>query len=41
MNQEKITELEQTICRDYGNIAGIVMQKNGKTEYEGYFHGAL
>ena len=39
MNQEKITELTQTICRDYGNIAGIVVQKNGKTAYEGYFHG--
>lgn len=39
MNQEKITELEQVICRDYGNIAGIVAQKNGKTVYEGYFNG--
>ncbi len=39
MNPEKITELEQTICRDYGNIAGIVVQKNGKTVYEGYFNG--
>lgn len=39
MKQEKITELEQTICRDYGNIAGIVVQKNGKTAYEGYFKG--
>ena len=25
MNQEKITELEQTICRDCGNIAGSQM----------------
>ena len=39
MNQEKIIELEQTICRDYGNIAGMIMQKNGKTVYEGYFNG--
>lgn len=39
MNQEKIIELEKTICRDYGNIAGIVMQKNGITEYEEYFNG--
>jgi len=39
MNQEKITELEQSIRRDYGNVAGIVVQKNGKTAYEGYFNG--
>ncbi|MFB0920311.1 MAG: serine hydrolase [Oscillospiraceae bacterium] len=39
MNQEKITELEQTICRDYGNIAGMVVLKNGKTAYESYFNG--
>jgi len=39
MIQEKITELKQTICRDYGNIAGIVAQKNEKTVYEGYFNG--
>jgi len=39
MNQEEITELKQAICRDYGNIAGIVAQKNGKTVYEGYFNG--
>ena len=39
MNQEKITELTQTICRDYGNIAGMVVRKNGITAYEGYFNG--
>ncbi|WP_283610482.1 serine hydrolase domain-containing protein [Faecalispora anaeroviscerum] len=39
MNQEKSTELEQTICRDYSNIAGIIVQKNGETVYEGYFNG--
>ncbi|PKM74021.1 MAG: serine hydrolase [Firmicutes bacterium HGW-Firmicutes-16] len=39
MNQERITELEQTICRDYGNIVGMVVQKNGKAVYEGYFNG--
>ena len=39
MNQEKTIELEQTICRDYGNIAGMVVLKNGKTAYEGYFNG--
>lgn len=39
MNQQQTTELEQTICRDYGNITGIIVQKNGETEYEGYFSG--
>lgn len=39
MNQEKFTELEQTICRDCGNIAGMVVLKNGKTVYEKYFNG--
>ncbi len=39
MNQKIITELEQTICRDYDNIAGMVVLKNGKTAYEGYFNG--
>lgn len=39
MNQEKIIELEKEICRNYGNIAGIAVLKNGKTEYEGYFNG--
>ena len=40
MNQEKIAELAQTICRDYGNIAGVVVRQNGKTAYEGSFNGA-
>ncbi len=39
MNQENFTELEQTIRRDYGNIAGMIVQKNGKTAYEAYFNG--
>jgi CubicO group peptidase (beta-lactamase class C family) len=39
MNPEKINELEQTICNDYANIAGMVVQKNNKTAYEGYFNG--
>lgn len=38
MNQEKITKLEQKIRKDYKNIAGIVVVKNGKTQYEHYFH---
>lgn len=40
MNQQKITELEETICRDYGNIAGLVVRKSGETAYEGYFNGS-
>ena len=38
MNQNKIDQLEQQIIRDYSNIAGIVLLKNGKTQYEGYFN---
>lgn len=30
MNQEKITELEKTICRDYSNTAGIVVLKTAE-----------
>jgi CubicO group peptidase (beta-lactamase class C family) len=39
MNPEKINELEQTICSDYANITGMVVRKNNKTAYEGYFNG--
>jgi CubicO group peptidase (beta-lactamase class C family) len=39
MNQEKIKELEKTINRDYGNTAGIIVQRNGITIYENYFNG--
>ncbi len=39
MNQQQISELEKTILSDYGNIAGIVVLRNGKTLYEGYFNG--
>lgn len=39
MNQKKITELEEKIENECRNIAGIVVQKNGKTQYEKYFHG--
>jgi hypothetical protein len=41
MNQEKIEELEKIIKNDYSNIAGIVVQKNGKRLYENYFNGTL
>ena len=39
MNQEKIVGLEKTINRDYSNIAGIIVQKNGIKLYENYFNG--
>jgi len=39
MNQEKIKELEKTINKDYGNMTGMVVLKNGKTVYENYFNG--
>lgn len=38
MNQEKAAELEKIINSDYSNIAGIVARKDGKIEYENYFH---
>ncbi|WP_099467446.1 serine hydrolase domain-containing protein [Konateibacter massiliensis] len=39
MNQEKIKELETKINDAYGNIAGIVVLKDGRTQYENYFNG--
>lgn len=38
MNQEKIKELENKINNAYSNIAGIVVLKDGKTQYENYFN---
>ncbi len=38
MNQAKVTELEKKINNDYSNIAGIVVLKDGKTQYENYFN---
>ncbi len=38
MNEEKILELEKIINKDYKNIAGIVVLKEGKTLYENYFN---
>jgi len=35
MKQDKMQELEKIILRDYGNIAGMMVLKNGKTLYEG------
>jgi len=39
MNQENIKELEKTINRDYSNIAGITVQKDGIKLYENYCNG--
>lgn len=39
MIQGKIETFEKAIVRDYGNIAGIVVLKDGKTLYENYFNG--
>lgn len=39
MNQDKMKELEKIILRDYENIAGITVLKDGKTLYNGYFNG--
>ncbi len=39
MIQEKIETFEKVVMRDYGNIAGIVVLKNGGTLYENYFNG--
>lgn len=38
MNQEKIKELEKIINKDYKNITGMVIQKNGMKLYENYFN---
>ncbi|SDF40182.1 CubicO group peptidase, beta-lactamase class C family [Fontibacillus panacisegetis] len=38
MNQEIVTELEKKINKDYSNIAGMVVLKDGKTRYENYFN---
>lgn len=35
---EKVTELEKKINKDYSNIAGMVVLKDGKTLYENYFN---
>lgn len=39
MIQEKLETLEKVVMRDYGNIAGIIVLKNGETLYENYFNG--
>ena len=39
MLQEKIKHLEQSVREDYSNTTGILVRKDGKTVYEGYFNG--
>lgn len=36
--KEKFAELEKTVKKDYSNIAGMVVQKDGKMLYENYFN---
>lgn len=38
MRQEKVTALEQKIAKEYSNIAGMVVQKNGRILYENYYN---
>ncbi len=38
MNQRKKIEFERLISTNYKNIAGIIVQKNGKLLYENYFN---
>lgn len=39
MNKENFKDLETLVNRDYDNIAGMVLFKDGKTLYENYFNG--
>lgn len=39
IEQENITKLESIIRKDYSNIAGMVVLKDGKTVYENYLNG--
>ncbi len=39
MSQIAINEIETAINRDYGNITGVIVQKNGIKVYEKYFNG--
>ncbi len=38
MDEKQIKSLEQMICDEYRNIAGIVVLKEGETQYEKYFN---
>lgn len=39
MTQDSIQEFEAVIRSQYGNVAGMIVQKHGQTLYEGYFNG--
>lgn len=39
MNLEKIIELEKAMSTEYGNIAGLIVLRNGEALYENYFNG--
>ena len=39
MQQEKIIKLEEKMKKEYKNIVGIVVQKDGQKVYEQYFNG--
>lgn len=39
MKQDKVRKLEDKINKDYNNIAGIVVLKDGEIQYENYFNG--
>ncbi len=39
MKQEQIARLENIISRDYSNMAGMVVLKDGKSVYENYYNG--
>ena len=38
MTQQKMRELENKVQKEYSNIAGMVILRDGKTEYENYFN---
>ena len=39
MKEAKVIELENKINKDYNNITGVVVLKDGKIQYENYFNG--
>jgi CubicO group peptidase (beta-lactamase class C family) len=39
MTQQTIQEFEAEVRSQYGNVAGMIVQKRGQTLYEGYFNG--
>lgn len=39
MNRNQIDALERTIASRYGNIAGMIVLRDGEKQYENYFHG--